>query len=79
MSMTCYWKKLLVNHSSILRNYVNQKLAYHLGFGQSNAAMYMIIAYTVGLYYLKKSVRCRWRLVPCYAKAGHIYIPEYGF
>ncbi len=33
--------------------------------------MYMVIAHTVGLYCLK-SVRCRWRLVPCYARAGHI-------
>ena len=29
----------------------------------------MIIAYTVGLYYLK-AVRCRWRLIP-FARIGH--------
>ncbi len=44
---------------------------HHSGFGESNTAMYMIIVYTVGLYY-QKSVRYRWRLVPCYARAGHI-------
>ena len=49
-----------------------KKLGYHSGFGQSDAAMYMITAYTHGLYYLK-SVRCHWRPVPCYARAGHIF------
>ena len=44
------------------------KLANHSRFGQSNAAMYVIIAYTVSFYRLK-SVRCRWRLVLCYARA----------
>ena len=40
--------------------YVNQNLpTTHKGFGQSNAAMYKIVAYIVGLLYLK-SVRCRW-------------------
>ncbi len=33
---------------------------------------YMKITYTVDLYHLK-SVWCRWRLVPCYARAGHIF------
>ena len=41
-----------------------------------NILLYYIayaIAYAVGLYYLK-SVRCTCRLVPCYARAGHINV-----
>ena len=44
--------------------YVNQNLS-------TIHAANMIIAYTIGLYYLKP-VRCRWRLLPYYARAGHI-------
>ena len=48
-----------------------EKLASHSGFGQRNADnMIIIIAYAVGLYYLK-SVRCLWRRLSCYARPGH--------
>ncbi len=46
--------------------YINQ----WFGHG-SNTAMYTITSHTVGLYRLK-SIKCRWRLVPCYDRAGHI-------
>ncbi len=42
---------LLVNHST---SYVNQN--FHSRFGQSNAAMYMIIAYTVATIWNQSDV-----------------------
>ncbi len=52
---------------------VNQNLPTNSGFGQRNADNIIIIAYTVGLYYLKP-VRCRFQRLPCYTTAGHICI-----
>ncbi len=73
LSRTCYWKKLLLVNYSCMLHYVNQNLSTIQSLDNvMQSSMYMIIAYTVGLYYLKLA-RCRWRLVPCYARAGHIF------
>ncbi len=57
--------------------YVNQNLHSIQGLDRV-MSMYMIIAYTVGLYCLKP-VRCCWRLVPCYARASCKYACDFGF
>ena len=68
LSRLCYWKKLLVNHSSIL--HTTTCLPFRVW---TNAALHMIIAYTVGLYYLK-SVRCHWRL-----ENFHLNVNDYNY
>ncbi len=52
--------------------YVNQNLPTIQGLDNIMQQLCIyIMVYTVGFYYLK-SIRCHWRLVPCYAGGGRI-------
>ncbi len=58
LSRTCYWNCEPLIHPAY---YVNQNLP-------------IIYDNSIHCLYYLKSVRCRWRLVPCYARAGHIFV-----
>ncbi len=74
VSRTCFWKKI-ISEPLIYSAYCIKTYILWLPFRVLSKECRQhdnYIAYTVGLNYLKP-VRCRWRRLPCYARAGHIY------
>ncbi len=70
LSRTCYWKKLLVNHLSILHTKRQSKLAEHSKFELMHDTVHDN-SLKCWFVYLK-SVKCRWRLDPYPVTSEHV-------